>query len=162
MVTHRRKAKHPSSDEHRWPLQRNHIGAQAAKKIIRAGEKVVVEYNKAGEEEAMECVTVGGVWGSIRYRTRQNSDGVTAVAEEEAGWLARKRSMQPTPAPSTNRGWKTKTCSHRPQGTLPTTQDDGESGSGMPMNAIGGRWGVTYRHLRHTNPKRVPSVGGGS
>ena len=55
---------------------------KGGEKIIRAGEEAVVEYNKAGEEEAMECVTVGGAWGAICYRARQNEDGVTAVAEE--------------------------------------------------------------------------------
>ena len=84
-----------------------------------------MEYNKAGKEEAMYCVAVGVAWGAIRFRKRQNLDGVTAVAEEEAGWSAHRRSVGPTPAPSANRGRKTKTCSYRPQGTLPTTQDDG-------------------------------------
>ena len=104
-----------------------------------------MEYNKAREKEAMECVTVNGAWEAIRYRARQNAEGATAVTEEEAGWLAHGRSVGPTPAPSANRGRKTKTCSYRPQGTLPTTQDDGESDSSMHMNAIGSRQGVTDR-----------------
>ena len=104
-----------------------------------------MEYNKAGEEETMECITVGGACGAMRYRTRQNSDGVTAVMEEEDGWSAHRRSVGPTSAPSANRGRKTKTCSYRPQGTLPTTQDDGESDSSMHMNAIGSRQRVTDR-----------------